>query len=165
MERSNRETKELQWFGYKDTFLALLHSPSHLLESFLHQIEKPHLWQRKPYTPNNTPQQYHTTITTSTQHLHTNLLHTYLLHTNLLHFKFLHNFLLCTQLLHNLILPNSFSSSHLFLHTFTTKSYPLPQDIYYLATSRLQGLFNFKASTSLSSQLSPLQYAITTYFF
>ena len=40
MERSNRETKDVYWFGYKDTFLALHHSPSHQLESFLHYVNK-----------------------------------------------------------------------------------------------------------------------------
>ena len=40
MERYNRDTRDLQWFGYKDTFLALLHSPSTQLESFLHYVNK-----------------------------------------------------------------------------------------------------------------------------
>ena len=55
MERSHRETKDLQWFGYKDSFLALLHSPSHLLESFSSLCQQAPLWRRKPYTTLLTP--------------------------------------------------------------------------------------------------------------
>ena len=85
MERSNRETKDLQWFGYKDTFLALLHSPSHQLESFLHYVNK------LPYGGENLTHQYthHNFVTTYSHLLHnfftpshylitTLLLHTYL---------------------------------------------------------------------------------------
>ena len=82
--------KDLQWFGYKVTFLVptpLLESPTREFSSLCQQTP---LWQRKPYTPIYTPQLRHNLITTSTQLLHTYLLHTYLLHTFLLHTYLLH---------------------------------------------------------------------------
>ena len=66
MKRSNREPKDLQWFGYKDTFLALLHSSSTELESFLHQINN------LPYGGENLTHEntHHNFVTTQSQLLH-----------------------------------------------------------------------------------------------
>jgi hypothetical protein len=54
-------------FGYKDTFLALLHSPSTKLKSFLHYVNK------LPYGGENLTHQftYHNFVTTKSQLLHT----------------------------------------------------------------------------------------------
>ena len=78
MERSNRETRDLQWFGYKDTFLDLLHSPSTELDSFLHYVNK------LPYGGENLTHQFthHNFVTTSSHLIHNYFtpiyLHTYL---------------------------------------------------------------------------------------
>ena len=74
--RERKDTTDVQWFGYKDTFLALLHSPSHLLESSstmstnsFNSAEKPsqrrlHFFQYKAkYRVRNTEDQTNTTIT------------------------------------------------------------------------------------------------------
>ena len=118
MERSNRETRDLQWFGYKDTFLALLHSPSTKLESFLHYTNK------LPYGGENLTHQLHTKISLQRNHtffttishlssqlLHTNylyynLVHTYLLHTNNLHYNLLAN--------HTIYIPNTTIYNQIF---------------------------------------------------
>ena len=151
MERFNRETKDLQWFGYKDTFLALLHSSSHLLESFLHYVNKL-LMAEKPYTPIYTPQLRHNLFTPSTQLFHTYLLHTNFLHTYLLHTNLLHNYLLHTNLLPNF----SFSQQYLYLttsiHNFYSQIYlvTLLSHIYNECTQQLDYIHK---STILHNQL------------
>ena len=136
MERSNHETKDLQWFGYKDTFLALLRSSSHLLESFLHYVNK------LPYGGENLTHQFthHNYVTTYSHLLHnyftpihyliTTLLHTYLLHTNFLHTYLLHTNLLHINFLHTNLLPSS-SSSQLT----TNQSHYIHTQLNYLLTN------------------------------
>ena len=113
MERSNRETKDLQWFGYKDTFLALLHSSSHLLESFLHYINK------LPYGGENLTHQLHTkassqrnhTFFTTTSHQSTTHLSSQLLHTNYLCYNLLAN--------HTIYIPNTTIYNQIFTTHYT----------------------------------------------
>ena len=63
--------KDLQWFGYKVTFLVPTPLPESPTREFSSLCQQAPLWRRKPYTPIYTPQLRHNLFTPSTQLLHT----------------------------------------------------------------------------------------------
>jgi hypothetical protein len=133
MERSNRETKHLYWFGYKDTFLALLHSPSPLLESFLLYVNK------LPYGGENLTHQY----------THHNFITTY---SHLLHNFFTpSHYLITTLLLHTYLSSQLSTSQQSSSQLFTSK-----QSSSQLSTSQ-QSSSKLSTSQQSSSQLSTTQ--------
>ena len=149
--------KNLQWFGYKDTFLVPTPLPESPTREFSSLCQQTHLWRRKPYTPIYTTHQYHTLITTISHLLHTYLLHTNLLHTQLLHTNLLHTFFYTPSSTHQssqlsyfttkqllLIYTTSISSKQII--TSTTQSSQM--NIYTLYTTTLQHFLSLVVESS-----------------
>ena len=146
MERSNHNTRIYSGSATRTPSLFLLHSPSHLLESFLHYVNKlPYGWENltHQFTHHNNVTTYshllHTYFT-PIHYLTTPLLHTYFLHTNLLHFKLLHTYLLHFNLLHNKSISTFYtpSISSKLLITNTTQLHKYINTMYNYSSMLLE---------------------------